>query len=359
MHWLLAVLAVILSLILVVGVHELGHAVAARYCGIMIRKISIGFGKPLVRWQDRQGRKWIWSMWPLGGYVELLDSRVHVVTAAYHSKCFNKKSFLSRIFILLAGIAANLVTAWLALIFYFLLGHVQTTPTIAAIRPNSTAANSHIGAGDKIIRVGKNLTPSWQEVGMQLIIHFGQKKVPITVKTPTGQTHQTHLDLKHWDTHYHTHSMLSQIGFIPDYAKYQQHFVPGLRLIPAMYKAWQTMGSFLHFYWVVLQKIFSHTIPFFLLLGPLGILTSIIDSFAHGLAVFLFFIAQFNLVVALFNILPIPSLDGGAILFTFIEKIRGKPLSLAAELLIHRLVLIAFVLVLVQLVLNDVKYYLG
>lgn len=359
MHWLLAVVAVILSLILVVGVHEFGHAIAAHYCGVMIRKISIGFGKPLVRWHDRKGRKWIWSIWPLGGYVELLDSRIHLVTAAHHKHSFNKKSFLQRILILLSGIIANLITAWVALLFYFLLGHVQTSPLIAAVRPNSVAQASHIHSGDKIIRIGNQRTPSWQEVGMQLIVHFGKPNVPITLKTTEGQIHQTHLDLKHWNTHYHTHSVLSQIGLIPDYAKYHQKFIPGIGLSAAATQAWHTMGASLHFYWIVLQKILTHTIPFFLLLGPLGILTSIIDSFAHGLAVFLYFIAQFNLVVALFNILPIPTLDGGAILYTLIEKIRGKPLSLAAELLIYRLVLISFGLVLVQLILNDLKYYLG
>lgn len=359
MHWLLAVIAVIVSLILVVGVHELGHALVANYFGVMIRKISIGFGKPLVRWQDRKGRKWIWSMWPVGGYVELLDSRTHLVTASQYKYCFDKKPFVARILILLAGIAINLAIAWLALTFYFLIGHTQNSPLIATVRPNSIASASHIAPGEQITRVGKYETPSWQEVGMQLIINFGKHHVPITLKTPTDQIHQTHIDLKHWDNRYHTHSMLSQIGLIPDYAKYHQRFVKGLSIVPAMSTAWHTMGTFLHFYLAVLKKIITHAIPFFLLLGPLGILSNIIDSFAHGVAVFLYFIAQFNLVVALFNLLPIPTLDGGAIIYTIIEKIRGKTMSLAAELLIYRLVLIAFGLILVQLVLNDLKYYFG
>lgn len=359
MHWLLAVIAIMISLVLVVGVHELGHALVAHYYGVMIRKISIGFGKALAHWEDRKGRKWIWSLWPLGGYVELLDSRTHLVTAKLYPQCFDKQPATHRILILLAGIAFNLITAWIALTIFFIIGHKEISPYIATTRPNSLVYASHIAAGEKIIRIGNRATPSWQTVAMQLIINLGNDKVPITLKRPSGQIHQTHMDLRHLDNRYHTHDLLSQIGFIPDRAKQHRHFIAGLSLMPAMLKAWDTMITFLHFYLVVLKKILTLEIPFFLLLGPLGILTNIIDSFSQGLAVFLGFIAQFNLVVAIFNILPIPTLDGGAIIYTIVEKIRGKPMSPAAELLIYRLILIAFGMVLVQLFLNDLKHYLS
>ncbi len=75
--------------------------------------------------------------------------------------------------------------------------------------------------------------------------------------------------------------------------------------------------------------------------------------------VFLFFIANLSLVVALVNLFPIPGLDGGSILYTVLEKIRGKPISVAMEVLLYRFVLIAFSITLVHLLMNDLNRFLN
>ena len=359
MHWILAILAVMVCLILVVGVHELGHALVARCCGVTIQGIAIGFGKPLMRWHDRKGREWIWGIWPIGGYVDLLNSRIHLVTPQQKKYSFDKKPIWMRILILLAGSGANFATAWLVLTLYFLIGYQQTSPVIAAIRPNSLAATAHLAPGEEFIKIANHATHSWQAVGMELVMHLGKNHVPITVKQANGVIHQTQLNLQGWNDHYHTYSLLAQIGLIPDNAKLHKHAVAGISLPKAMQHAWQTTLTLCHFYLVLLKQIVTKTIPFFLLLGPIGIFSNIIDSFVHGIAVFLFFIAQFNLVVAVFNLLPIPTLDGGSIVYAIVEKIRRKPMSVALEVLIYRLMLIGFVVVLVQLILNDVQRYFG
>ena len=359
MHWILAILAVMLCLILVVGVHELGHAIVARWCGITIQGISIGFGKPLFRWHDRKGREWIWALWPFGGSVDLLNTRIHLVTPQQKRSCFDRKPIWMRILVLLAGSCANLITAWVAFTLYFLIGYQQISPIIAAVRPNSIAAIAHIAPGEQFIKVGDQPTASWQAVGMQLAMNLGKNKVPITLKKANGVIHQTHVDLKRWDNKYHTYSLLAQIGLIPDNSKHHLHAVAGASFLQAMEQAFDTAVLQAKFYLILLKQIATKTIPFFLLLGPMGIFTNILDSFAHGLAVFLIFIAQFNLVVAVFNLLPIPTLDGGSIVYSIIEGIRGKPISVAAEVLIYRLILILFVVVILQLVLNDVQRYFG
>jgi regulator of sigma E protease len=359
MQWILAVFAIIVSLLLVVGVHELGHAIVARCCGVTIQGIAIGFGKPLMHWHDRKGREWLWGLWPIGGYVDLLNSRIHPVLPSQKNYCFDKKPVWRRILILLAGSGANFLAAWLVLTLYFLIGYQQTSPVIAAVRPNSIVATAHLAPGDKFIKIAHQPTKSWQAVGMQLVMNLGKNHVPVTVKKTNGVLHQTHLDLKGWNDRYHTYSLLAQIGLIPDNAKSHKHSIRGLSLVPAMQQAWKTTLGLAHFYLVLLKQILTKTIPFFLLLGPIGIFSNIIDSFVHGFAVFLFFIAQFNLVVAVFNLLPIPTLDGGSIVYAIVEQIRGKPMSVALEVLIYRLMLIGFVIVLVQLILNDVQRYFG
>jgi len=108
---------------------------------------------------------------------------------------------------------------------------------------------------------------------------------------------------------------------------------------------------------MVLKQVLSGTVPFLLLLGPLGLLMTMVHSFLQGLAVFLYFIANLNLAVAIVNLLPLPGLDGGAIVYTCIEKIRGKPISVALEVLLHRLAMIALCVLFIQLIMNDVQRY--
>ena len=105
-----SLLAIVLSLLIVVGLHEAGHAYAARIFNVNVTRISIGFGKPLFRWQGKNGCEWVWSLWPLGGYVRLLNTRIQPVSKKEITRCFDKKSVGARCLILLAGPAVNVVS---------------------------------------------------------------------------------------------------------------------------------------------------------------------------------------------------------------------------------------------------------
>lgn len=357
MSWIFGLMAIMVCLLLVVGIHELGHAWIAHWCKVKIRAIAFGFGKPLGIWYDKKGRQWTWALWPLGGYVHLYNTRDQAVTASQKKYCFDKKPIWMRIAILSAGIIANLGMAWVALLIFFLIGYQETTPRIAAVQPNSIASAAHLEAGERFISIAQHPTASWQDVGMQLLMQFGKPHVPVYVQSEAGMLHQTFLDLSHWPHKAHSHSLFGQLGLIPDNALYQQHAVPGRSLIQAVLAAWQTEWSLLCFYLVLLKQIVTGTIPFFLLLGPFSIFANILDSFKHGISVFMYFMAHLNLVVAMVNLLPIPTLDGGSILYAIIEKIRRKPMSIALEILLYRLVFIALILLWAQLILNDLKRY--
>src|SRR5438132_1294650 len=98
---ILALFAIVLTLILVVGFHEAGHAMAAKLFKVKIRRISIGFGKAIFTWKDRAGREWIWALWPLGGYVHLLNSRIEAIPESDFGLCFDKKPIWQRCIILI------------------------------------------------------------------------------------------------------------------------------------------------------------------------------------------------------------------------------------------------------------------
>ncbi|PJD93436.1 MAG: peptidase [Legionella sp.] len=356
---ILAIIAIILSLILVIGIHELGHAIVARWCHVSIKAIAIGFGRPLFHWQDRKGRDWIWGVWPVGGYVHLLNTRHTAVSAQHHPHCFDKKPIWIRVVILLAGAGANMLMAWLALTLVFCLGYPQTVPIIARVLPNSLAEQAHFKQGDRLSTIASQPTPSWQKVGMQLLENLGHAATGVTVCDARQTCRQLTLNLQQWQTTKPTQSLLTKIGIEPDNHKQYQQQVSGIPVLAAMKQAWITITELLTFYVITLKQLITGAIPFLFLLGPFGLLITMIDSFLQGLVVFLSFIAHLSLAVALVNLLPIPSLDGGSIVYTLIEKLRGKPMSIAFELLLHRLVFIGLCVFFINLLLNDLQRYFG
>lgn len=352
---LLALLAIILTLILVVGIHEGGHALVARFFGVKIKKISIGFGKPLLQWQTQNGCEWVWAMWPLGGYVQLLNSRITPVDSKDYPLCFDKKPVWVRILILLAGAIANLITAWLAFVFVFYIGLSHKQPLIQSVQEHSVAAQAGLTAGDQFIAVGGSATPSWQEVGMDLVILWGNKEVKVTVNSANkNELKEVTLDLSQIKFTGKEKSLLASIGIVPNLSA-TNIVTRASSLLAAMQQANDAIVRLIYFFMMILKQLLSGLIPFAVLLGPIGIFAASIVSLKQGVVVFMFFIASFSLAVAVVNLFPIPGLDGGSILYSIIEKIRGKAMSVAMEVLLYQLTFIAFCLLLVHLVNNDLS----
>ncbi len=347
-----AVLAIVLTLLLVVGIHEAGHAFVARLFKVKIKKISIGFGKPLIRIKTASGIEWIWALFPLGGYVQLLNSRIEPVKEKDYPNCFDKQPAYARVLILLAGVAANVLTAWLALFLVASVGIYQRPAVIGDVLTHGTAAQSGLKAGDKIIAVNQQPTVSWAQVAMHLLTHLGQEKVPLTLKNQQGDVRRIHLNLSDWQLS--SGSLFDSLGFKPNSSEEPQRVVADSYFAAFSQASWQLFN--ISYYFIIsLTLLITGMIPFSVLLGPVGLFAVSIQSMMQGFAVFLFFIAHFSLAVALVNSLPLPGLDGGSILYVFIEKIRGKPISVALEILLYRLTLIGFFVLLANLVANDLQ----
>ncbi|WP_133126959.1 M50 family metallopeptidase [Legionella nagasakiensis] len=353
----LSLLAIVLGLLLVVGLHEAGHALAARAYGVKIRRISIGFGRPLLKWQSKKGYEWIWALWPLGGYVQLLNSRIEAVPVQNYPYCFDKKPIWMRVIILLSGGLANLVAAWIALLIFFMIGYQQTAPVIASVSSSSIAAVAGLQAEDRLFSIAGKETPSWQQAGMQFIMNLGKPDVQVVVENSSGIKRLTTLNLNQWQyTHQHN-ALLTGIGIIPDLSNDHQEQVPGRSFLEASCQSLMQIIQLLVFFLVVLKQLVSGVLPFAVLLGPIGIFTEMVVSFFEGLAVFLYFIATMSLAVGLINLFPIPGLDGGSIVYALVEGVRGRPISIALEVLFHRLAFIIFCVLMVHLVMNDLQRY--
>lgn len=349
----LALVAMVITLILVIGIHEAGHALVAYWFGVKIQRISIGFGRPLLSWRKKNGLEWVWALWPLGGTVLLLNSRVFPVKPAQYPYCFDKQAIWRRICILLAGSFANLITAWLALVLVFTLGIHYTLPIIQSVEKGSVAAVAGVVSGDQIMAINDQPTMGWREVGMELIKCFGNSAVSVSLKS--ANTHvikTTTLNLSQVSFNQHKASLLTGLGIVPNL-----NAAKGLQIsatwVDAIAKANASIKQILYFFLIILKQVIMGVIPFSVMLGPLGLFAVTLSSFTQGVAVFMYFIATLSLAVALINLFPIPVFDGGSILYALVEKIRGKPISIALEVLIHRLLFIAFCVLLAQLISND------
>lgn len=355
---IIGLLALILTLLLVVGIHEAGHAIVARWFKVKIEHIAIGFGKPLVQWQSKKGIKWIWALWPLGGSVRLLNTRIAEVPEKQHPYCFDKQPMGVKILILSAGVVANIILAWLALLLVFNIGINQRPPVVEKITANSLADKAGFKTGDTITSVDGKTINSWQQFGQLVIIGMGHSKLNVTVKSVNGKQKQHLINLKDWQIKPRDASLLTSLGIFPDY-KAKKQLVIADSFWDALKQATQTLAGLLFFFFVILERIVTGDLPFTLLLGPVGILEVTVNSFVQGVSVFVMFVANLSLTVAVINILPFPGLDGGSIIYACIEKIRGKPMSVAMEVLLYQLAVIGFVVLLINLMMNDLQRYLS
>ncbi|MDP3269045.1 MAG: site-2 protease family protein [Legionella sp.] len=348
----IAFLALLLTLILVIGVHEAGHAIAARIFGVTIKKISIGFGRPLMQWRSKNGCDWVWGMWPLGGYVQLANTRISPEDPGLYHQCFDKKPIWVRIIILLAGAFANVIAAWIAFVIVFSIGMNHKVPQIKEIQAGSVAAQSMMLPGDKVVAVAGNKTSSWQEVGKNLVLLWGKNTVPVTLSQSDNKLKTVVINLSNIPFASKDRSLLSAVGITPNTGA-GTVTLQADSFYEAVIMANQAICSLIYFFIMIIKQLISGAIPFSILLGPLGVLAASVSSLTQGLVVFLFFIANLSLAIAFVNLLPLPGLDGGSIIYALIEKIRGKPVSIALEVLVHRLMVIVFCLILVQLLMND------
>lgn len=177
------ILPFILALGILIVVHEFGHYLVARLCGVKVLRFSLGFGKPLlVRKAGADQTEWVLSAFPLGGYVKMLDEREAPVAAHELHRAFNRKSVWRRIAIVAAGPLANFVLA-IALYWGLYTGGVEELrPRLAAPEAASPAAHAGFQGGDLVRSVNGEVVETWQEFRWKLL-NLALDKQVVTVET--------------------------------------------------------------------------------------------------------------------------------------------------------------------------------
>ena len=179
---LYSLLALIVTLGILVTVHEYGHYWVARRCGVKVLKFSVGFGKALWSRKDKNDTEFAIAAIPLGGYVKMLDEREGPVPEELKEQAFNNKTVWQRMAIVLAGPLANILFAIVAYWLMFVVGVTQVKPIIGELEPTGVAANSGLQTEQLITAVDGTAVSGWQQVNYQLLKRIGDTgEIEITV----------------------------------------------------------------------------------------------------------------------------------------------------------------------------------
>ncbi|MCG2634196.1 MAG: RIP metalloprotease RseP [Gammaproteobacteria bacterium] len=163
-------LAFLIAIGILVTVHEYGHYQVARWCGVRVLRFSVGFGRPLLRWQGKNGgTEYTVGMIPLGGYVRMLDSTEDAVPVEERHEAFDQKSVTKRIAVTVAGPGANFLFAILAYWAMYTIGTPALAPIIGKIEPQSVAAEAGVQPGSRILAVGDRPVQSWGDARLALL----------------------------------------------------------------------------------------------------------------------------------------------------------------------------------------------
>ena len=237
---MLTIAAFVVTIALLVTIHEFGHYQVARWCGVKVLRFSIGFGKPLLKITYGKDRtEFVLATIPLGGYVKMLDERVLAQEADNPSnegtpiyseqelnRAFNRQSVWKRIAIVAAGPAANLLLAILIYWALFMSGTSLMRPIIGGIVQNSPAASAQLMSGDLIKKIDGTSVASWQEVRWILLkkslTNSSNQSTKLELINADKEAQTVQLNLNNVDKNNLELDILEQLGLI----QYQPKIAP-------------------------------------------------------------------------------------------------------------------------------------
>lgn len=338
-------------MLLVVGTHELGHFLAAKLLGVGVRQVILGLGKPLYTKTLNSGLVLGITPFPLGGYVTLFNEREAPLMDKEKSFSLTSQAPWRRIIIFLAGAGVNFLVAIFLFSLLFFIGFKQIDTTVSAPTSQSIAQFSGLHDGDKITGINGWETPNWSLLTLAILSHSGKKSPLYFSIIRNGQQKNLTLIMNEWHYNGLRETPLESLGITlpPKLTRewIQYSFVESFK--KGLYRTWQYTALNVS----MVGKIVTGKISLMALAGPLTLLDSAQSQLKVSFTVFLNFIALLSIAVGVVNLLPLPSLDGGHIVYVLLEKIRGRSVSIAMEVLIYRFMLAALFVFCMQLLAND------
>ena len=179
----------IVAISVLVAVHEYGHYIVGRWCGMKVLRFSIGFGKPLWKKTGKgpDRTEYCVSTIPLGGYVRFLDSREGPVDPEDEGRAFNQRPIPARIAVLLAGPFFNFFFAIFVYWLLFVGGEMVPRPAVGDVEPGSFADDAGLERGDRILMVGNDETETWEQALLAILdVMVSDGRIPLRVADADG-----------------------------------------------------------------------------------------------------------------------------------------------------------------------------
>ena len=442
-------LAFIFAILILVSLHEFGHYIVARLCGVKVVRFSVGFGKPFFS-RKRGDTEWCLAPIPLGGYVKMVDTREGEVAQADLPYAFDKQHPAKRIAIVAAGPLTNLALAVLLYGLSFSFGVTEIRPYVGTVEPDTIAARAGFQSGDRIQSVNSTPVEDWGSAQTEIALNLEAGKVAVAVQTASGAQTVRTIDAAGTEEAGKIAKNQGYIGLMPfkistviggvekgspadkaglktgdkltaadgkpitswqewanltrqspgrkialTYERDGQARTADIRpdtversdktligrvgLLPQSDKAWDRQirrnyrPSVVRAFGMGWEKTVSHswtTVKFFGKLisgnasashisGPLTIADIAGQSAELGLQSYLEFLALVSISLGVLNLLPVPVLDGGHLVFYTAEWIRGKPLGERIQNIGLRFGLALMMLMMAIAFFNDITRLLG
>lgn len=344
----------LIVLSILVFIHELGHFTVARLLGVKVYVFSIGFGKKLITKQWK-GTQWTFSLIPLGGYVKMKGQEdLNPALANKDDDSYNTKTPFQRILILLAGPAANFLLAFIIYIAIGLLGNNHLAPNIGKVVENSPAQIAGLKANDEILKINDIEIKTWDD--LSAIIKNSDGALKFYIKRD-GKVRAIIIRPKLSD---------SQNMFKEKIQKKMIGIAPAPKIVTIYYSPLESISfgydktiEASKMIFLGVQKLIQGIVPSSEIGGVISIGTVISDASQSSFVALLTIMALISVNLGVLNLLPIPALDGGHIMFNIYEMItRRKP---SDSVLIY-LTVIGWVLLLGLMSLglyNDINRFLG
>lgn len=345
----------------IVFIHEFGHFIIARWCGVKIDEFSIGFGKEVVGWTDKKGTRWKISLLPVGGFVKMFgDSseastpdkdKIEAMSEADKAVSFHYKPLWKKAAIVVAGPVFNFIlTIAIFTGFLFSYGLETTDPIVGEIMPGSAAEVAGLVPGDRVLTIDGAEVERFSDIPRMIATNLGTEvhlkisragEVKDVTLTPRATEEDDALGNK---------IMRPMIGI-----KSQRLMYNDVGLTRALYEAvkktWQITVTTLDY----LGQMISGHRRADELKGPLGIAKLSGQAADQGIYTILWFIALLSANLGMVNLFPIPPLDGGHLLYHAVESVRGRPMAERFQEYGFRAGFAVIICLMVFTVYNDVK----
>lgn len=360
------VIPALIVLTAVVFVHEMGHFLVARWCGIRVAAFSIGFGRELAGFTDRRGTRWKLSAIPLGGYVRfegddnaasIPDPEALAATpVSERHGLFHFAALWKRIAVVAAGPFANFILAILIFAAVFsLIGRPHILPVAETVMEGSAAERAGILPGDRIVSVDGNTIGSFSEL-QSIVMLSADETLTIVVDRKGEEIALTAVPERQEqpDRMGGTHR-IGVLGITAGAFNFERDD-PGTALIEGVRETWLIIDRTLTY----IGRLLTGRESAEQLSGPIriGQVSGAVVS-SGGIPGLIYLTAVLSVSIGLFNLFPVPMLDGGHLFFYLIEAIRGRPLSPRVQDLGFRIGFALVIMLFIFVTFNDIANISG